>query len=341
MIKVDHDLGFRRPSLPTIVLITLGLVILRLRFSDVYTQLSPLVPSGLRSWSDEVTQYKAHIPAADAAGEELTNKTMDESHPVVKCIVYDRPMRTASTTITGALIKCFSGLKWSIDRHHLGNNRSRCVELEFERKRPPYAMVKGHKWLTSYGVQILRTRCTHLVYITSTAPLWEQVWSAAKMLSNVRTNGNSTLDSAKREAALAWVKANGANYARMYEYYPHIRLTQPLELQPDRRYPDLPPSFERDEILPEIVPDYVIRKSHVTEDLPVLLKAFGCETDSNDAKNVHSIVSDDGNVEDDEAYKDMVRKLANISDGETYLKLMSHAKLNNRGLDHIREVMNA
>lgn len=333
MSKIVQDTWVRRPSLPTIVLITIATVILRVRFSDIYTELFPASTEGPSLTSRSVPKRASRFKSKSSEQKD------NNASPTVKCVIYDRPMRTASTTITASLNSCFSSLGWTIDRHHLGNNRSRCIEFELQKGRPPYAMIKGHKWLTAEGVHLLRATCTHLIYITSTAPLWEQVWSAAKMLSNVRTNGNSTLDSNQLEAALSWIELYGREYARLYEAYPHIRLTKPLEIQPDGRYPDLPPSFEREQISPEFVPDYVIRKPNLLQDLPPLLKSFGCESTIGEAKNVHSIRLDSGDIENDSIYAKRVQQLIGASDGNRYSHLTKLAELNNEGVSRIRKVM--
>lgn len=138
-----------------------------------------------------------------------------------------------------------------------------------------------------------------------------------------------------------WVALHGREYAQMYEAYPHIRLTKPLEVQPDGRYPDLPPSFEKELISPEFVPDYVIRKSNLFQDLPPLLESLGCESTIGDAKNVHSIRSDTGDVENDMIYAEKVQELIGASDGNTFSRLSKLAELNDQGVSHIRMVMQA
>lgn len=255
----------------------------------------------------------------------------------VKCVVYDRPMRTGSSTISSHLIQCFHSLGYFIDTHQLGNSRARSIPHALEQPSPNkrFAIVRGHIWISEVDIRLLHTRCDQVVYITSCAPLWQQVWSAAKMLSYKRVNGNTTLGAEDAENALKWLQQNAKAYARMYEFYPFIHLTEPLERLQSNRYPDLPPSFERAEISSPFRPDYVIRKDRIIEDLSKLLDALGCDARIGNAKNVHQVQGED----DEAAYEIKIRQISGVGEGETYRKLMEFAKSNDAGLSRIRSVV--
>lgn len=257
-----------------------------------------------------------------------------------KCVIYDRPMRTGSTTTTTYLLRCFRHHGFTIDSHQIGNARVRAIPhaLELQSPNQMYAIARGHIWINENDVQLLRRRCDDVIYITACAPLWEQLWSAAKMLSRKRMNGNTTLSESDGKRALDWLRENAEGYIRLCEFYPFINLTKPLELQSDRRYPDLPPSFERAEISTPFTPDFVIRKHHLSEDLPKLLRAFGCDDTIQSAKNVHHVEKEDGEVSDI-SYEAKVRAISGVGEGETYKRLMNMAQSNDNGVRRIREIM--
>lgn len=156
------------------------------------------------------------------------------------------------------------------------------------------------------------------------------------MLSYRRANGNTTLASQETENAFEWLRQNARGYARMYEFYPFIRLTAPLEKLPSSsRYPDLPPSFERAEISSPFRPDYVVRKEYITEDLSKLLDALGCGVKVGFAKNVHHIEEQDSET----ALGEKVKLISGVGEGETYRRLMEFAKNNDVGLSRIHAFM--
>lgn len=156
------------------------------------------------------------------------------------------------------------------------------------------------------------------------------------MLSYKRVNGNTTLGTQEVQNALDWLQRNAKGYARMYEFYPYIRLTEPLKKVRGGRFPDLPPSFERAEISSPFRPDYVIRKPYMIEDLTKLLHALGCDRKVGDAKNVHQVQGDDN----DAAYEQKIKLVSGLGEGETYRKLMGYAANNDAGLGRIQAIMN-
>lgn len=268
-------------------------------------------------------------------------RSMWTGSPRTRCVVYDRPMRTGSTTATTYLLRCFQKLGFTIDEHQTGNARVDAIPhaLELESPNRMYAIARGHVWVREKDVQLLRRRCDDVIYITGCAPLWEQLWSAAKMLSRRRVNGNTTLSESDADRALSWVRENASKYIRMYEFYPFINLTKPLELQSDKKYPDVPPSFERAKLLSPFIPDFVIRKQYLSEDLSQLLRAFGCDDRIQSARNVHRVKTEGGQISD-ASYEAKVREISGVGEGETYERLMSIALRNDDGVRRIRTIMN-
>lgn len=255
---------------------------------------------------------------------------------IARCFLYDRPMRTGSTTITSALRKCIKAHGWAIAAQTKEGEFHNAITNSLRVSEGDSLGIMQHLWISDADVRALYSRCDRVVYISSCAKLSDQLWSAAKMLSNVRKNGNSTLDDDKTAAALQWLRDYAAPYARMYEFYPHIRTQAPLKVQEDGRFPDVPPSFERASISLPFQPDFVIRKEHMETDLADLLTALNCSS-SFRSKNVHAVSESDADAEDTLMAK--VRDASHAADGVSYTRLMQIANERNPvGLEKIRDM---
>lgn len=275
------------------------------------------------------SQNVAGLQGPESVQKSSTTGTQDAR---TKCFLYDRPMRTGSSTVIMALVKCFRAKHWSIARHIIGNDRGQTVPINLDVPSKRYAFTHGHMWLGEDDVRLLHSRCDAFVYVSSCAPLWQQLWSAAKMLSNARLNANTTLDERKTERAFDWLRDvnRTKSYMDMYEFYPFIRLTEPMVLPEGvKRFPDLPPHFERAPITTRFVPDFVIRKNNLSDDLPRLLNALSCPQNFT-SKNIHETELVDNDI------MEKVKEITGAGDGQTYTRLMRVAMDNDKGLERIR-----
>lgn len=254
-----------------------------------------------------------------------------------KCFLYDRPMRTGSTTITNALRACIkSRPAWNLAKRVKEGQFDQAITRALE-ERAPNTVIMQHMWISDADVRLLHEKCGKLIYISSCAKLSDQVWSAAKMMSNVRKNGNSSLDDGKTQAALDWLDGNARDYMKMYEYYPHIRTPAPLEKQEDGRFPDVPPSFEKAAISLPFEPDYVLRKDFLQEDLTALLGAMQCGSKYS-SMNVHAVSDADAAAE--VSLMEKVREVSHAGDGDSYTRLMRIGQQkNDASLQKIRDFM--
>lgn len=255
-----------------------------------------------------------------------------------KCLLYDRPMRTGSTTITTALRHCLKqtpGWAFAVrtaegDYHHVIRNALRVHHNETVARN---LVIMQHMWISDADVHMLFHKCAQVLYVSSCARLSEQVWSAAKMLSNVRENGNSSLDDVQMRAATAWTEAHAVDYARFYESYPHILSHAPLQRQDNGRFPDIPPSFERIPITRAFAPHFVVRKHFMETDLSALLAAMRC-TSSFKTKNVHAVSHDER--EREQNLMTTVMNNQKVGDGKTFARLNRIAEENNTvGLERV------
>lgn len=280
------------------------------------------------------------MPAsASTSAKKSTNGTARQKGPV--CIVYDKPMRTGSSTIATALRECAAHHAWQVPPWAEEGSFHAAISgaLHALRAHTPVALVSSHMWMGQSDVTQLRTRCDALVYITSCAPLHEQLWSAAKMLSTVRKTGNTSLNDAQTESALHWLRLHSTAYARLYEWYPYIAMTEPMRRQVDGRFPDLPPAFHRATVTQPLIADYVVRKGTLQADLGALLRALGCAADgAMQRRNVHASLRErDGRM--GAVLDARVRAVSGVADGDTYTRLMRIAlERNAAGLERIRRL---
>ncbi|PXF48235.1 hypothetical protein BWQ96_01924 [Gracilariopsis chorda] len=213
--------------------------------------------------------------------------------PSIRCFIYDRPPRTASTTIGTALQSC-------LRRHHFRQpprekQRSAIPYTIFDNLQTPRkALLSRHFYLNSRTVSLLRKRCSTLFYITSCAPIEERLLSASKYTLS-GGHGNSTLDDQQMHAAAE--KANSSTrQKRFLNHYPYVD---------DDKKPI--------NVSTPLVPNYVIRKPHLRQDLTKLLQTLQCDT-SFVSGNVHRAPADESQIlqhitaGDDTLYQTLARR---------------------------------
>ncbi|KAI0565292.1 hypothetical protein FGB62_19g120 [Gracilaria domingensis] len=192
-----------------------------------------------------------------------------------------------------------------------GKRRATAIQkmLKSKVKSNRRALVTRHIYISGKDVKLIRSKCDDFLYITSTAPIKERLWSGTKHLLANR-HGNTTRDSLDMVKALEVLRnqrfENGS-----------LRSLEELNA-----YPYLTETGERAEVGRKLIPDYVIRKESLRQDLQALLRAFGCK-ESFSTRNVH----EDNILSLDELFSD----LPFSDDDQLYKYLSKVAKMNNVG----------
>lgn len=214
-----------------------------------------------------------------------------------RCVLYDRPPRTGSTTVARALTVCLRSLNYSVP--DLGTwptdtrevMLSRALDIQGAER---VAAVSSHIALTAEGGgnvssrALLQARCRQTLYVSGTARMAERILSQVKY-GLVRRN--VTVDT---RAALAIVRQRGRDgriglSERFLEHYPYVGGSGESGFRSLGRREKEPGS-----LLPfaakqgRILPDYVLSKAHMAKDLEKLLRALGCSVEFED-QNVHRL----------------------------------------------------
>lgn len=251
-----------------------------------------------------------------------------------RCLVYDRPPRTGSTTVSTALQACLSERGWHAPSGQPENLRKNTVTVALEHDHNDYAVVKGHSLLSPGDLQRIKSRCgRNAFFITSTARMDERVWSAAKM-SLQDGNGNSSLHASRIAGVHKYLLSTGARYADYLDMYPFTNVSGRAFLLDGgiRRVDvDLADDMRRH----GFGWDYVIRKAHMATDLSKLLTVLGCPR-AFDVMNVHSVQGDAGL---DKVSADLLAAAVPGGLGNRHVDLLEVAEGNDRALDRLRTLM--
>eukprot|EP00178_Gracilaria_changii_P003227 TRINITY_DN1472_c0_g1_i1.p1 TRINITY_DN1472_c0_g1~~TRINITY_DN1472_c0_g1_i1.p1 ORF type:complete len:293 (-),score=49.15 TRINITY_DN1472_c0_g1_i1:1626-2504(-) len=187
-----------------------------------------------------------------------------------RCIVYDRPPRTGSTTISKTLHQCLTSLGYKQPPWMGHQARADDIHNMLHQPFASVALVSRHFFMNASSLQQLYTGCDSLLYVSSTAPMVERVWSAMKYRQLGR-HGNGTLSEQQTTSALADVQQQQA-VIQLLNAYPFWKN---MHTALDTRAINRPQ------------PDYVIRKSHLIHDLLRLLQTLKCDTQVK-SYNVHT-----------------------------------------------------
>lgn len=295
-------------------------------------------------------------PLQSALSFSTSNSTAHAHTPLharpnltIRCVLYDRPPRTGSTTVSNALATCLHKRGFRVNSFVRPDDRNASIArglglLATERdarsrdRRRDVAIVASHVWMTPEDVGLLRQHCAHIVYVTSAAAMWERVWSAAKMVSVKERNGNTRLDGRMLDNAAHWLAQSNRPYARFYDAYPWIRLTGPQRMREDGKHmEEIPHEYQPVRTDPPFHPDFVIRKDVLLADLGALLVALGCDRLRPRSTNVHKELDD----ADDAiaAVKSSVVEAVGHENGSVYAYLMDRTKYNDDGLARISAIM--
>lgn len=192
------------------------------------------------------------------------------------CLVYDKAPRTASSTISSALRKCWTKYKYKYPHANAADYRttiSKMLNLSSDR----VAVTGVHFTMPTSEVQLLQKKCAHLFYVTSTRTMTERIASKAKYeASNGKISINTTLSQHALQEALRNAVNDKSSEFRM-ERYPFP--------EPEQR----------------IKPDYIIRHEHFTDDLQFLLRAFRCPEHIR-SRNVHDIEREEQSGHGDDTF---------------------------------------
>lgn len=290
------------------------------------------------------------IDIRDNVADNKTFETIYNAKLTNRCVLYDRPPRTGSTTVSSALSTCLRKRGFVVNSfvkpdirdtsiaRGLGLITSNGKSSTRSDRTYDYAIVVSHVWMTEEDIQLLRENCGEVMYITSTAPMWERVWSAAKMVSVKERNGNTRLDRGMLDNAAKWLSESNRPYARFYDVYPWIRLTGPQRLREDGKHmEEIPHQYEQVHIHPPFHPDFIIRKESLLADLGSLLIALGCKKLQPRSTNVHQEL--DQAIHAITTVKNSVVEAIGHENGTSHAYLSERSEYNANGLERISSIM--
>lgn len=325
------------------------------RTGSFSSQSSILNTDGTSTVQLATAAYTRHADetVVDAHDIVTNNKTFETNHDAKlnnRCVLYDRPPRTGSTTVSSALSTCLRKRGFIVNSFVKPDIRNtsiaRGLRLTTSSDKPgsrtgrihDYAIVVSHVWMTEEDIRLLRENCGEVMYITSTAPMWERVWSAAKMVSVKERNGNTRLDRGMLDNAAKWLSESNRPYARFYDVYPWIRLTGPQRLREDGKHmEEIPHQYEPVRIHPPFHPDFIITKQALLADLGSLLIALGCKKLQPRSTNVHQELDDAFHAID--TVKRSVVDAIGHENGSSHAYFSERYKHNTDGLERISAIM--
>lgn len=210
------------------------------------------------------------------------------SFKATRCVVYDRPPRTGSTTMASALRPCFIAKGYQMLPPGPPRTWYTYMQRFLEMNAPRRAAVGSHMFVTATEMQQLRQVCPTLLYISSTRPVAERVLSVIKYES-FSGHGKRNITSSVISKILKDIPEEDLQ-KREYslENYPYLRM-QPQRYLPENKV------LEHD----RMEPDYVVRDTHFQQDLEAILDALGCPHPAESHANEHTVVrqrGDDGLV---------------------------------------------
>lgn len=196
-----------------------------------------------------VTVQQAHFIAPLNSTSALDASSYNTS--LTRCILYDRPPHTASTTIAEALTACLAL------RDYTATPRPYDLIPEDDVVANLIAQPGGHRSATLKHIQVsaddiiaLRAQCPYLLYVTSTRPMPDRILSSAKYVQT-EGHGDSNLTHVQVEQAMR-VALGDKNNERRLEHYP---------FSSDMR----------------LLPHYIVRHDSFREDFSALLEALQCD----------------------------------------------------------------
>ncbi len=191
-----------------------------------------------------------------------------------RCVIYDRPFRTGSTTIDVTLGICLDYKGYANVRPLLGENRTNGITYMLGFNELNRSSVRPHIFMNRKDHDRIINGCDCLLYVTSTARMVDRVISRFKY-NLIEGHGNSTYNLRKLNK-----KVKRHLKGRRYRIHAD-----------EEEYTNYPYVKEKVSEYERIVPQYVIRKEYLTEDLTALLNALNCEGLPIFSDNIHSTLS--------------------------------------------------
>lgn len=193
------------------------------------------------------------------------------------CLIYDKPPRTGSTTVSRSLRECWKSIPGFVIR----NRKNLATDTISDFLTPPYykfaALVGSHFFMTPTDVSNLRSKCLRTVYITSTRTMSERLWSEAKHIaSHAYHLSNSSITSKDLPQAWTIVNEKLAQSELYFEKYPFVTSFSNFG------------TFSKNTVK-ILSPAYIIRTEHLSEDVFQLFKAFRCGEQNYKVMNMHTM----------------------------------------------------
>lgn len=292
----------------------------------------------------------ASVASTNADATSMDTDAPEQQTRLERCVVYDRPPRTGSTTVSRALAECLLTLKWPSPITSTPEQRSSAITRGLRIARDELAVVKGHMLMSEDDVRQLRKECDQTFFITNTARLDDRLWSAAKMSLSWKNGNVSLVSDQVNKRAHEWLDAHGRRQAAYLEAYPFTNVTGPLVMTGESTTHDIA-TYWRTVRTGGFAYDYVVRKSNMADDLSALLQAFGCSSQFQ-TQNVHSVKAEqesasskgesvsarsiDGRDEDIEA---KLERIVPGGQGARHARLMRVAATNDEGLGRLRAML--
>lgn len=187
-----------------------------------------------------------------------------------KCVIYDRPPRTGSTTISKILYSCLISKGYK-GYDYVPKERRDIAIHQFLAKTDSdlRALIRPHIHIDLQDHKLMLENCDCIFYITSTAPMGDRIFSRLKYnLIEGHRNGSFTISRLMK----SFRKKNSTSIQITeleYTKYPYLKNEVPEYLR--------------------LTPHFVIRKNNISNDLKLLLSALECNKMSIISENVHSI----------------------------------------------------
>ena len=172
------------------------------------------------------------------------------------CILYDRPPRTGSTTISMNLRSCVKSKGYALARSYGGSQMEYGIRYMLNSSSDKLAAVSSHVCISREDIERLKKRCGTLLYISSTSPMKKRMFSELKYRMQSH-NGNSTITEDHLNRIRLIVKRGTEQMEASKEKYPYC--SSPVAKKPPFA----------------LKPDYVIRAEYM-DDFQTLLEALGC-----------------------------------------------------------------
>lgn len=234
-----------------------------------------------------------------------------------RCILYDRPLRTGSTTISRTLDRCLQQKGYHVlraaGRNITRENVMHRLAADTSLKR---ASLLQHVYATVDDFASVTHSCHQFFYISSCANMMSRILSMMKY-ATFEGHSNHSVDAAVLAEEVERKDKAVASRESFFEEYPYV---DGGVAETDR-----------------ISPHFIIRKPFLMRDLRNLLDALGCQHVEIESMNVHEL---DLNTE--QSAEEGARHIEDVlSNAEKFLRMGDHrfrtlmsiaGKSNQRGL---------